>query len=142
MEPKQQPNQQECKQLILRSLELGCYITTTARIAGVSYSTVWAWQKKDPDFAEAVEKAKGTSTVEAMQRLMTLIKKGYFPAIAFYLKTFCDEFRGVVDDDHEELMVKLMALLVETSSTLLPMEPTSDLIVTDHGIELTKKNNK
>ena len=142
MKPKQQPNQKECKQLILRSLELGCYITTAARIADVSYSTVWAWLKKDPDFAEAVEQARGTSTVEAMQRLMTLIKRGNFPAIAFYLKAFCDEFRGVVDDDHEELMAKLMALLAETSSTLLPMEPTADLIVTEHGIELIKKNNK
>jgi len=72
---------------ILGVLAIGCSLRAAARIVNCSPSTICREARLDPDFAAALEKAKGDSEVNFMKRIFDASKKDqYWRAAAWALE--------------------------------------------------------
>ena len=135
------------KEVILRTLECGCYVVTAAKAAGFVPQTVYRWMREDPEFKQKIEMTREHKKTEVMQALDRCIAQNYFPAISFYLTHQTDEFKELGDAQQKELISKLLSILAISSDTLLPIkkEPQaeiSNLEVSPNGIENTEPEIK
>lgn len=72
---------------MLEALELHKNIVTaSAKAAGISRETHYAWMKDDPEYAEKVEKLNDTAIDWVENKLYQLIESGDTTATIFYLK--------------------------------------------------------
>ena len=75
----------EIEAKIIEAVRGGNYIETAANYAGIGKSTLYEWQSRFPDFADAIQKARA----EAETRNVTLIQQAartQWQAAAWYLE--------------------------------------------------------
>jgi hypothetical protein len=79
------------KQELLEQLEKAPIIQIACERTGVGRATFYRWRKEDAEFAGKVEEAleKGSNLINdlAESRLVSAIKDGNFPAVAFWLRS-------------------------------------------------------
>lgn len=78
--------QGEVEAQILDNLKTGAFVEEAAAAAGVAKSTVYAEMERNPDFKDAVTRARGEARLAAVECVRRAAADGDWKAAAFYLE--------------------------------------------------------
>lgn len=82
----------DCKDSILKWVEMGSTYTDACRLEGIAYQTFLEWQDKFPEFTEALEKADALCKARRVARILAASKKSWQAAAWYLERRYKDEY--------------------------------------------------
>ena len=82
----------EMRDSILKWIRTGNTYTDACRIEGIGYDAFLEWQKKYPDFAEALEKADAECKAARVATVLAASKKSWQAAAWYLERRYKDEY--------------------------------------------------
>lgn len=86
---------QAVRTAIIHAVTLGLSLQNAAHYAGIDFNDLFAWMKVDPNLKTDMDQARAKSKMLVVASLMEQIKNGNFPAMVFWLRSRCPEFRDI-----------------------------------------------